>query len=359
MKNFIWVLLACLLCTVSVRAAELPQELREALPQGAEELLEHLDTSGSNALSDGVSRILENAAGKVRAVFKERLHSAVSILLVVILCGIIDSVSKATGSTVSAKALTMAGALLVTLLTVGSLDTLMGLGTRTIEDLSQFSKVLLPTLAAAAAAGGAVGSATLQQVATVFFADLLMNLINGFLMPMVYLYAGMLTAGAILPDGRMSGIAAALKKVITWILSGSLILFTLYLSVVHIVSGAADSLAVKVAKTAISGVVPVVGSIISEASETVLLGAGMLKNSIGVFGMLAILATCAYPFLQLGIQYLLYKLTAFLAEIVGAGDLGKLINGLGGAFGVVLGMTGACAILLLISILASIAAVIP
>ena len=107
MKNFIWVLLACLLCTVSVRAAELPQELREALPQGAEELLEHLDTSGSNALSDGVSRILENAAGKVRAVFKERLHSAVSILLVVILCGIIDSVSKATGSTVSAKALTM------------------------------------------------------------------------------------------------------------------------------------------------------------------------------------------------------------------------------------------------------------
>lgn len=359
MKKMIWVLLACLLCTVSARAAELPQGLKDALPEGTEELLEHLDTSGSNALSDGISRILENAAGKVQAIFKERLHSAVSILLVVVLCGIIDSLSKAAGSSVSAKALTMAGALMVTLLTVGSLDTLMGLGTRTINDLSQFSKVLLPTLAAAAAAGGAVGSATIQQVTTVFFADLLMNLINGLLMPMVYLYVGMLTAGAILPDGRLGGIATALKKVITWLFSGSLILFTLYLSVVHIVSGAADSMAVKVAKTAISGVVPVVGSIISEASETVLLGAGMLKNSIGVFGMLGVLAACTYPFLQLGIQYLLYKLTAFLAEMVGAGDLGKLIDGLGGAFGVVLGMTGACAILLLISILASIAAVIP
>ena len=69
----------------------------------------------------------------------------------------------------------------------------------------------------------------------------------------------------------------------------------------------------KVAKAAISGVVPVVGGIISDASETVLAGAGMLKNTIGVFGTLAILAACAYPFLQLGVQYLLYKLTAFLA----------------------------------------------
>ena len=107
MKKMIWVLLACLLCTVSARAAELPQGLKNALPEGTEELLEHLDTSGSNALSDGISRILENAAGKVQAIFKERLHSAVSILLVVVLCGIIDSLSKAAGSSVSAKALTM------------------------------------------------------------------------------------------------------------------------------------------------------------------------------------------------------------------------------------------------------------
>ena len=112
---------------------------------------------------------------------------------------------------------------------------------------------------------------------------------------------------------------------------------------------------IAIPKTAHSAAAPTPCALLREFGE----GFRYLKNSIGVFGMLAILATCAYPFLQLGIQYLLYKLTAFLAEIVGAGDLGKLINGLGGAFGVVLGMTGTCAILLLISILASIAAVIP
>ena len=160
-----------------------------------------------------------------------------------------------------------------------------------------------------------------------------------------------------LPENRLGALAEALKKVVIWILTTVLLAFTVYLSVVRVVSGSADAAALKVAKAAISGVVPVVGSILSEATETVLAGAGMLKNTIGVFGTLAILAACAHPFLQLGVQYLLYKLTAFLAAAVGSTSLCRLIDGLGGAFGLVLGMTGSCALLLLISVLSSVAAV--
>ena len=169
----------------------------------------------------------------------------------------------------------------------------------------------------------------------------------------------MLTASACLPDNPLSALAEGLKKGITWLLTSVLLLFTLYLSVARVISGNVDSATVRIAKTAISGVVPVVGSIIADASETVLAGAGLLKNAIGILGMLAILAVCAYPFLQLGVQYLLYKLTALLAAVVGVPSLCKLINGLSGAFGLVLGMTGACAMLLLISVLSSVAAVMP
>ena len=70
--------------------------------------------------------------------------------------------------------------------------------------------------------------------------------------------------------------AEGLKKVVTWILTTALLLFTVYLSVVRIVSGSADGATVKVAKAAISGVVPVVGGILSEVSETVMAGAGMV-----------------------------------------------------------------------------------
>ena len=99
------------------------------------------------------------------------------------------------------------------------------------------------------------------------------------------------------------------------------------------------------------GVVPVVGSIISNAAGAVLQGAGVLKNTLGVTGMLAVLALCLMPFLRLAVQYLLYKLAAFFAGTVGSPKLMELIDALSGAFGLVLGMTGACALLVMISLM--------
>lgn len=359
MKKLICLAALLLVMTLPARGAEIPKDLERALPEGAGELLKDVDLTGADGLSGGLSAIWERIGDSVGEILRQRVRGAASVLLVVVLCGAVEGFCQGTGAGKAALFLPMAGALSVTLATAGSLDSLMGLGGQTISQLSEFSRVLLPILAAVTAASGAVTTATVQQVATVFFVDLLLRLIDGLLLPLVYLYVGALTAAACLPENRLGAIAEALKKVITWILCTALLLFTVYLSVVHVISGAADGATVKVAKAAISGVVPVVGGIIAEATETVLVGAGLLKNTIGVFGTLAILAACVYPFLQLGIQYLLYKLTAFLAATVGAPGLCKLIDGLGGAFGLVLGMTGSCALLLLISVLASVAAVTP
>ena len=346
-----WICLTALVLalTTSAAAADLPAELERAAPEAAEDLTGG-DLSGGTGFAQGVGNILDRLADQVGDVVRERTRGAAAVLLVVVLCGVVEGFAQGTGGK-GAAFLPMAGALSITLASAGGLDSLMGLGSRTIGELADFSQALLPTLAAATAASGAVTTATVQQVSTVFFVDLLLRL--------VYLYIGLLTAAACLPENRLGAIAEALKKLVTWVLTTALLVFTIYLSIVRIISGSADSATVKVAKAAISGVVPVVGGIIADASETVLAGAGMLKNTIGVFGMLAILAACAYPFLQLGVQYLLYKLTAYLASVVGAPGLCKLIDGLGGAFGLILGMTGGCALLLLISVLASVGAVMP
>lgn len=359
MKKWICLVIVLLAMTVHARGADVPKDLENALPNRAEDLMRDIDPSDALGFTDGISQILEKVGSQVGTIFRQRVRGAVMVLLVVVLCGAVEGFYQGASDGKATMFLSMAGALSVTLVTAGSLDSLIGLGAETIGELSLFSKALLPTLAAATAASGAVSTATFQQVTTVFLVDLLMNLINGLLLPLVYLYIGVLAAGACMPENRLGIIAEGLKKIITWILTTALMLFTVYLSVARVISGAVDGATVKVAKTAISGTVPVVGSIIAEAAETVLAGAGLLKNTIGVFGMLAILAACAYPFLQLGIQYLLYKLTAFLAATVGAPSLCKLIDGLGGAFGLVLGMTGSCALLLLISVLSSVAAVMP
>ena len=70
--------------------------------------------------------------------------------------------------------------------------------------------------------------------------------------------------------------------------------------------------------------------------------------------MLAVLAMCVVPFLQLGIHYLAYKAAAALTATASQGRVAGLIDSIGGAFGLVLGMTGASALLLLISLVSAI-----
>ena len=102
------------------------------------------------------------------------------------------------------------------------------------------------------------------------------------------------------------------------------------------------------------GIVPVVGGILSDATETVLTGASAIRSGIGIFGTLVILGFCVVPFLYLGVQYLVYKLVAMLASVLYQGAISDLIDQIGAAFGLVLGMLGSCALLVLISLIGTI-----
>ena len=206
MKRWVFLLLAVFLLMGRANAAEVPRDLIKALPEGTEDLIELADPTDPGGLARGVGRILEDIKGKVGEVLRQRTRGATSVLLVVVLCAAVEGFSQGTGGK-TALFLPMVGALSVTLLTAGSLDSLMGLGAETIGELNRFSKALLPTLAAATAASGAVTTATVQQVTTVFFVDLLLNLVDGLLLPMVYLYTGALAAAACLPESRLGAIA--------------------------------------------------------------------------------------------------------------------------------------------------------
>ena len=251
------------------------------------------------------------------------------------------------------------GALWITAVSAGNLNALIGLGQQTIVDLSQLSKALLPVLAAAEAASGGVTAASARQVAAVFFSDILLTAIERVLLPAVYLYIGTAAAGAVLEGELMERVGSLLKKLIGWALGGLLTLFTAFLTISGAVAGTADAQAVKVAKAAVSAAVPVVGGILSEAAESMLAGAGLLRGLLGAFGALAVLSFCLVPFLRLGGQYLLYQCASLAAAAAGPKKLTGLLTALGDAFGLVLAMTAASALLLLISLVSSLTAVVP
>ena len=350
MKKVLFCLTLLLLCLDCAWAAELPDSVKDAVPPEAADILPEMDTSASHeTLWQGLGDLWHSACAYVRTALETQASGAALLLGVVLLCSLAESCLAAADSPCVPRYVSVAGALAITLVAAGDFRRMMGLGVETMSQLEVFSKALLPTLSAAVAASGGIVSASVRQVATIFFVDLLLSLIRGLLLPLVYFYVAAAAADAMLPGRRLAGISRAIRKGTVWLLTGALALFTLYLTVSGAAAGSADTVTARLARSAV-GVLPVVGSILADAADTVLAGAGAVRNTVGVAGLLAVLAVCLLPLVRLGVQYLVYKAAAFLAGILGAEQLTGLIDALGGAFGLIFGMTGACGLLLLISI---------
>lgn len=353
------VVLLMLGSVIPVWGEELPRELTDALPADAEQLLDGLEgeLSDHDSLMEGITLLLTRAREAFLELVSSNVGSLVLLLCVVLLCGLLDELHQAADQE-KADVVPIAGALAVTILSAGNLRTLIGLGNEALEELDLFAKTLLPTLSAAVAASGGVVTAGTGQVATVFFANTLISLIRNLLLPLTYCYVAVAMADAALPAHDLKRIRTGIGKVVTWGLAGLILAFTAFLKLSGAAGAATDSTAVHLTRSAISAAVPVVGGIISDATETVTAGAELLKSTVGIFGMLGVFGICLMPFVHLAVQYLLYKLTAFLASVVGSKPLVELIDALGTVFGLILGMVGSTALVLLIAVISFVSVVV-
>lgn len=344
----------------SVRAATLEEaipveDVNRAAGAYLEEYLD-LGAEGGTDWEEGAKVIVRENAAKFPGLFRQALGSGILLLAAAMACGIAESAGETltVGGLAPAR---LAGAAAVALIATADVNTLMGLGRETLEQMDTFSKILLPTVTAACAATGAPVAAAARQGATLLFLNLLLTVAERLLLPLLYAYVAMVTAHAALGNDGLKRLAGFLKWGTTGFLTLLFTGFVLYLSITGAVAGSADALTQKAAKTALSSMVPVVGGILSDAAETVAAGAGMLKGTVGVVGLLAVLAICAGPFLRLGVHYLVYKGIAALSATAAPGPLAGLIDAIGSAFALMMGVVGGGGLILYVALITAMQAV--
>ena len=318
-----------------------------------DELQRAAERSGGTAeygagLDEGLEALLDTGTRELGGAVRTAARSGALLLAILLFCSLAESVGGLGKGGV--RAASLAGTLAVTAVAAADVNALLGLGMGAIEKMASFSDVLLPVVAAVTAATGAVTGAAARQMAAALFSSLLIDLINGLLVPLVYGYIAASAAQAALGREELKRMADLLKWAVTTLITIVMTAFVAYLTASGVVAGTADAAAVKAARFAISGAIPVVGGILSDAAETVLASAGVLRGTVGVFGMVTILGLCLVPLIRLAVHYLAYKLAAALSCALGGGPAVTLVDRLSSAFGLVLGMTGACCLLLLIAL---------
>ena len=346
MKKLLCLLFAALLLCVSVSALELPSGLDDTVPR---ELLESAE-AGDDLLVRGGQYLFSLFRTALQNAAANALRGAAALMLLALLCGLIEGTAEGAGET-PARCAGYLGVLGTAAISAGDLNALIGLGVETMDELAAMAKLLLPTIAAAMAGGGCVSSASVWQVGALMLSDVFLSLMRDVLVPVLYCMIGTAAAGALLEQSRLSLLSKGIGKLLAWGLSIVLIVFTSFLSISNLLAGSADRLTVKVGKTVVSGAVPVVGGILSDAAESVAAAALALRGTLGVLGVFAVLSLCLVPLLRMAVQYLFYQLAAFFSGMVGSEMLCRFLEQLSSAFSLMLAMTAGGAFLLLVSLL--------
>ena len=335
-KLFLTVLILCYLA-IPVSAAEFTAP---TAPESAQEWMPETDLSFTEGLLEILSKVLSNIQPSVA----EGVRVCVQITAAVLLVSLVRQFQSGAG-----YAADLTGTIVIGLILLGASQSMVALGTETVTQISDYGKLLLPVMASAMAASGSATASAGLYLGTAFFDSLLSSAISAALIPLIYVFLALSAANCALGEDLLKQMKDFVKWLITWILKTLLYIFTGYMGITGVVSGTTDTATLKAAKLTISGMVPVVGSILSDASEAVLVSAELVKNAAGVYGLLAILSIWIGPFLKIGAQYLLLKLTGSVCGIFGTKAATQLIHDFTAAMGFLLAMTGAVCLMLLIS----------
>ena len=330
---FLVILLSLPVEAMDFSAPEPPAEAAQLLPREAD------------SFGEGLWNVVSEAGGLISPSLSEAAECCLRLLGAVLLTALVGQLAPG----VPKQALELVGVAAAAALLLEPSVSLVALGADAVAQLREYGKLLLGVLAAALAATGGVSTSTALYVGTAFFDALLGAAVAAVFLPMLWMLLALSIARAAVGDSILEKLKQLLRWLMEWALKLSLYLFTGYMAVTGVVSGSADAAAGKAARIAISGAVPVVGGILSDAADAVLLSASALGSGAGVWGILTVIALFCAPAVRLGCQYLMLKLTAAIGESLGGGRCAELIEDFAGAMGLLLALVSTQAVLLLIS----------
>ena len=127
-------------------------------------------------------------------------------------------------------------------------------------------------------------------------------------------------------------------------------MFVGLLSLEGTLSSSVDGLTAKTAKAAVSSFIPVVGKMLGDTVDTVIGCASILKNAVGMVGVIIIIGICIGPVLKLASLTIIYHLGAALCQPIADEKIVKLLEQMGGTFKILLAITCSVSVMLMIGV---------
>ena len=273
-----------------------------------------------------------------------------SILVIVILHSILKTISEYTENKSIGQISYYIQYILIVGLVMHNFTDIVQMTRESVQNLVGFNYTLIPLLITLLLTTGSMVSVSIMEPVLLFLITFLGNLISNVIIPIV-LAATVLGIVSQLSDKvQIDKIAKFFKSSVGWILGVVLTIFVGVLSLEGTLGSTVDGLTAKTTKAAVSNFIPVVGKILGDAVDTVLGCANILKNAVGIVGVIIIIGICILPIIKLATLTIFYHLTAALCQPIADGKIVKLLEQMGDTFKILLAIVCSVSVMLIIGI---------
>ena len=290
------------------------------------------DINISEVLNSAITGKVDNKSilNRILSIFGKEMVSTlkliISILVIVLIHSVIRTFADNLQTSNISKNIYFVQYILIITLVMSNFSNLLLNIKETITNLVGFMNSLVPLLITLMIYTGNIATSSLLEPIIMFIITFISNIIIDLIIPVVSIIAALIIISKISDKVQIGRIAKFMKSSIIWFLGIALTIFVGVISLEGTLASSVDGITAKTAKAAVSSMIPVVGKILGDSVDSVL-GCGLvLKNALGVVGVIIVIGICAMPIIKLSILTIMYNITSAIIEPLADKKIVKLLE---------------------------------
>ena len=296
------------------------------------------------------NQLLKNIFPILGTEIKEALKVMGSILIIVLIHSVLKSISDNLNNKSVAQITYYVQYILIATVIMTNFSSIITLSKEAVGNMISFIQLLFPLLMTLMLASGSVVSVNLVQPIILFIINLISNIFQSIIIPIILVGTALAIISKISDRIQIDKLSKFLKSSSVWVIGILLTIFVGVLSIEGTLGSSVDGITAKTAKAAVSSFIPVVGKVLGDAVDTVIGCSAILKNAIGIVGVIVVIAICITPILKLAIITIIYHLTAALCEPIADSKIVSLITQMADTFKILLAILCSISVMLIIGI---------
>ena len=273
-----------------------------------------------------------------------------SILIIVLIHSVFKSISDNLNNKSVSQITYYVQYILIATVIMTNFSSIISLTKEAVGNMISFIQLLFPLLMTLMLASGSVVSVNLVQPIILFVINLISNIFQAIIIPIILVGTALAIVSKISDKIQIDKLSKFVKSSAVWVIGILLTIFVGILSVEGTLGSSVDGITAKTAKAAVSSFIPVVGKVLGDAVDTVIGCSAILKNAIGIVGVIVVIAICITPILKLAVITIIYHLTAALCEPIADSKIVSLIAQMADTFKILLAIVCSISVMLIIGI---------